>query len=199
MKQQKKPPNQRLYDHYEIVRSGDPHLLFQIGSLGGQSCQRTSGDPAKTKCLLAYPSDGKNQVIYAKEPNKSIEARAILRFFYVCDPKEQPIGPALYLEPFYPKKTDPILRRALTYFAIECTLTLGVPLLRHKTENNQLAAFPYNLATINGPAPFEYFDGTALKIKSNDPPEKEIKTKCMIPKTVIHQIFNPKNPSNIHL
>lgn len=178
-------PKQNLqYQDYEIVRSSDPYTLFRIGSLAGESCQRVNGDPEKNKCLLAYPCDGKNSVIYARDNNKEIQARAILRFFYAYDPKDKISAiledssisnqepyikkfPVLYLEPIYPKGTCDILRTAIKQYAIECAKELKVPLLRHKLKE-PLQVYPYTLGTINGPAPYEYFDGIQRKIKENN-------------------------------
>lgn len=184
------------FEDYVIVKSGDPKTLFSIGSVAGESCQRLKGgDPSKNKALLSYPCDGKNQVIYA-ENGGEIKARAILRFFYACNELDEHLFPVLYIEPFYPSGASTILRKAMTLSAIECAQKLGVPLVRHcvpKEDSN----FTHNLATINGPAPYEYFDGIIKKIKSND--TSETSTVCTIDCSRIKLIFDPKNPIRLNL
>ncbi len=107
-KQSKDDPFEKNKD-YKIIRSSDPYILFRVGSLGGGTCLRVTGDPGKTKSLLGFPCDGKNEVIYAQLGNKDPEACAILRFFYACQPTQdptlvgkgghEPLFPVLYLEP----------------------------------------------------------------------------------------------------
>ena len=61
-----------------------PDILFRAGTIAGGSCQRTTGDPAKNKCLLSYPCDGKNQIIYAEDGNSSIEIASDSSIFLCC-------------------------------------------------------------------------------------------------------------------
>lgn len=159
------------HDEYEVVRSSDPYKLFLIGSFGKENCQRVNGDPAKNKCLLSFCCDGKNEIVYTRDGEGEIQSFAILRFFYAVD--NQNINkkfPILYLEPVYAKAANPKLATAITLSAIECAKQLGVPLVRHfkVREGEGQAGYPYTLTTINGPAPFEYFDGLEAKIKSNN-------------------------------
>jgi hypothetical protein len=176
-KEQSKAERWNKYKEYKIVRSNDPYLLFRIGTIAGETCQRVTGDPAKNKCLLGYPSDGKNQLIYAQSTTKEPEACALLRFFYACDNKIRKDGtfkklfPVLYLEPIYPAGKDPSLEKGIVSSAIQCARELRIPLVRHfKCQEKQESDldYPYTLSTINGPAPFEYFDGLAGGVKQNN-------------------------------
>lgn len=192
----------KRYEEFEIVRSGDPYLLFRIGSIAGESCQRVRGDPAKNKCLLSYPCDGKNQVICSENSEGEVEARAILRFFYACDdsPRNKVLYPVLYLEPFYPSSTPQELRKAMTLAAIECAQSLNVPLVRHlkpKEEFKKDEKPPFHIVTINGPGPFEYYDGIAQQVKEN---HDSISTNyAYIANLNIKVLFDPKKPDEIRM
>jgi len=188
--------NKKSFDDYKIIRSNDPYILFRIGSIAGESCQRVTGDPSNNKCLLSYPLDGKNQVIFAEDHKGKIEARAILRFFYACDPPrtDNPIFPVLFLEPFYPAGADVVLRKAMTLSAIQCAKELNIPLIRrYKKNERKEGQHKYDLLTVNGAAPFEYFDGLGTKIKEND--ETRFKSKSTfrswIDRTDLKILFDP--------
>lgn len=186
----------KAFGDYVIVKSDDPYVLFRIGTVAGGSCQRVTGDPAKNKCLLSYPFDGKNQAVLA-EKEGDIEARAILRFFYACSgkPKREVHSPILYLEPMYPGSTDKKLRLAMTLSAVETAKKLGVFLVRHKTDEASNGSFKYDLRTINGPMPYEYFDGLPQKVKDNDKPGMQ--SICYLHQSNIHVIFDPNYPDKI--
>lgn len=207
-KEQNKGEQYLQYKDYKIIRSCDPYILFRIGTIAGGSCQRMTGDPANNKCLLAYPSDGKNQAIYAQHEDNEPEARAIFRFFYACERKnvEKTLFPVLFLETFYPGGANSILRSSITLSAVECAMSLNVLLVRvfkRDEKKSDDKDFPFDLVTINGPAPFEYFDGTDLKIKPNNKANVSKgwseTTYVRIDGSDIKVLFNPRDPEHIEL
>lgn len=244
------------YLAHQVIISDDPYLLFRIGSMAGSSCQRVTGDPAKNKCLLAYPCDGKNKAVFVQDLKGEVIGRAILRFFYagtMLDEPDAPLEPGaewlspdfdvlaidwesaynkqtrmeepsrtclnaqrgpvsleteytgpepyfgvshpvLYLESFYPAGVADELRQAMTLSAIECARELGVPLVRlYKKQEKQEddPDYPFILKTINGPAPYEYYDGTDSKIKQNDPHEGNTHFMDWIEGSKVKVLYDP--------
>lgn len=166
------------------------------------SCQKPAGDPAKNKCLLSYPCDGKNQIIYAEDEKKTIKSRAIIRFFYAVSEQSKQKFPVLYLEPFYTLEKSQVLRKAMTLLAIDCAKSLGMHLVRrykHNEKSPDDKGFEYRVETINGPAPFEYFDGTKPKIKENDDPIMNTSTICSIHGSQIKVLYDPNHPDKIDI
>lgn len=195
------PGSQLDLSKFKIHRSADPYILFRVGNVAGESCQRTDGDPAKNKCLLAYPIDAKNQVIYIENQKGEIQSRAILRFFYansaVSDSEQKQI-PVLYLETIYPTGSSLEERRAITGVAIECATELNIPLVRH-CKRQETADSPFSISTINGPAPYEYYDGLEIKVKRNNFKEGQRSSETLgtIDKSELRVLYIPieENPS----
>ncbi len=185
-----------------IVRSGDPELLFRLGTLSQNSCQKVTGDPAKNKCLLAYPCDGKNQVIYAISKGE-MQQRAIIRFYRLCDKSGRFVGPALYLETRYEiigaKYPKNVFQPYLILAAIRCAQDLQLPLFQSDAfpSFGGLSSEDDCLETINGPTPFEYFDDGLLPVWGNDDPTSRQKGSQFISGCKIKLLYDPDR--GIHL
>ncbi len=102
------------------------------------------------------------------------------------------------MEPVYPGSTDVLLKECITFSAIECAKKLKVPLVRqfkNQEKKEGEKGYEYLLGTINGPAPFEHFDGLSLQVKNNNTYDKVSTSSYFgwIDGSEIKLIFDPKN------
>lgn len=140
-------------DHWEDL------LLSGTEVLG--SCQNINNDCHYNKCLMNYLLDGKNRVVAIKNSEGHIQARVIIRLLWDAASKQ----PVLYRERLYksPGVSDACIHKLDEVCAAKAK-ALGIPLLRAMPENNKGIAYPHDIESLNGRAPFEYVDAGSIGI-----------------------------------
>jgi hypothetical protein len=126
---------------YLLVDTEQAEDLFLSGTEVPGSCQRVDADPAKNKCLMGYVLDGKVRMLAAKNKDKKIVARSIIKIMLKDD------QPVLLFEKVYGVGE---MRHQLLDLAIKKAQAMGVPLY----ESGNLE----RLESIGNVAPFEYED-----------------------------------------
>lgn len=147
-----------------VLITDDPYDLFLSGSLEPTiTCQRTSGDPSKNKCLMSTTNDGKTVLIEVRNKKGQRKARALLQLF-LTDPDQaltdHPTkqAPVLVLNPIYPASPDyPQYKDAIVLAATKHAKSLNLPLIRRSTDSHP-QGISFSPVVIPSSAPFEYLD-----------------------------------------
>lgn len=138
---------EKEYKNWKLVRTDDFSDLFMCGTVVKGSCQNVNGNILFTKALLAYPMEGKNQLLAIKDSDGNIICRTIFRIMI-----NKATGlPVLYQEVFYTNHVDPRFGIFLEKFAEDQAKELQLPLLKGSGGGN-------HLESLGGRSPYEYVD-----------------------------------------
>lgn len=137
------------FNGWKFVRSDDFADLFMCGTVVKGSCQNVNGTVGLNKALLAYPMEGKNQLIAIKDLEGNIICRSIFRI--LIDKKTD--LPVLFQERFYTNHMDNRLNKLLDQFAEDQAKALKLPLFRGVNVGGD-----GTLESLGGRSPFEYVD-----------------------------------------
>ena len=148
--------SQASNEQWTIEDSDSWEDMILMGTEPDNSCLNVNGSPGFNKCLLANILDGKIRIMVAKDPSGKITARAVLRVIV-----ETQMKPVLFVERLYIRggnyqgKERDILEG--------CRLkaeAMGIPLVASAKDYKlpEAKKYPGVLASLGGPAPFEYVD-----------------------------------------
>lgn len=148
---------QTLSEVFTIVDTDEFDVVFNIGKVDGESCQRWNGTPHLCCGLLGTLMHGQTRILAVIDQEGKIHSRALLRI--LLNAQNEPV---LFLEPVYPQLAPRSHVNALLTIAKEKAAKLGIDLTVNLwAENKNLKAYPTSVHSEGGPAPSEYCDAMA--------------------------------------
>ncbi|MFS8563050.1 MAG: hypothetical protein LVR00_01420 [Rhabdochlamydiaceae bacterium] len=139
-----------------VCLTDDWQDLFLCGTEVVGSCQRID-ESIYNKCLLAYPMDGKIQMIAIKDPSGKVVARCILRIL-VDETTQKPV---LFQSRDYDEDSVRVSSMNVKKIMIDYGKTIAEAIncpLTTKDPDEQLPDYPHGLESLGSASSWEYVD-----------------------------------------